>query len=138
MRALSAFVVLAITVVTASPATASIPTTALQAKQDTTSRDSSAHTLGRVVIKEKATKQSGYSATRITTATKTDTPLRDTPQSVSVVSRQLIADQSMQTMADVVRYIPSITMAQGEGHRDAPTIRGNSSTADFFVDGVRD
>ncbi|HEX8673007.1 MAG TPA: TonB-dependent receptor plug domain-containing protein, partial [Longimicrobium sp.] len=30
------------------------------------------------------------------------------------------------------------TMGQGEGHRDAPTIRGNSSTADFFVDGVRD
>jgi catecholate siderophore receptor len=29
-------------------------------------------------------------------------------------------------------------MGQGEGHRDAPTIRGNSSTADFFVDGVRD
>jgi catecholate siderophore receptor len=29
-------------------------------------------------------------------------------------------------------------MGQGEGHRDAPTIRGNASTADFFVDGVRD
>ncbi|HEX7942096.1 MAG TPA: TonB-dependent siderophore receptor, partial [Gemmatimonadaceae bacterium] len=41
-------------------------------------------------------------------------------------------------MADVVRYIPGVTMAQGEGHRDAPVIRGQSSTADFFVDGVRD
>ncbi|HET6763192.1 MAG TPA: TonB-dependent siderophore receptor, partial [Longimicrobiaceae bacterium] len=41
-------------------------------------------------------------------------------------------------MADVVRYVPGITMGQGEGHRDAPTIRGNASTADFFVDGVRD
>jgi catecholate siderophore receptor len=29
-------------------------------------------------------------------------------------------------------------MGQGEGHRDAPTIRGNATTADFFVDGVRD
>jgi catecholate siderophore receptor len=44
----------------------------------------------------------------------------------------------MRGMADVVRYVPGITMGQGEGHRDAPTIRGNSSTADFFVDGVRD
>ena len=44
----------------------------------------------------------------------------------------------MQSMADVVRYIPGVTMAQGEGHRDAPVIRGQSSTADFFVDGVRD
>jgi catecholate siderophore receptor len=50
----------------------------------------------------------------------------------------VIADQSMLTMADVVKYIPGVSMGQGEGHRDAPTIRGNSSTADFFVDGVRD
>ncbi len=41
-------------------------------------------------------------------------------------------------MAEVVRYVPGITMGLGEGHRDAPTIRGNSSTADFFIDGVRD
>jgi catecholate siderophore receptor len=80
----------------------------------------------------------GYAARRTTTATRTDTPLRDAPQSVSVVTGELIADQSMQSMADVVRYVPGITMGQGEGHRDAPTIRGNSSTADFFVDGVRD
>lgn len=80
----------------------------------------------------------GYGASRTTTATRTDTPLRDAPQSVTVVTQGLIADQSMQGMADVVRYVPGVTMGQGEGHRDAPTIRGNSSTADFFVDGVRD
>jgi catecholate siderophore receptor len=80
----------------------------------------------------------GYATPRTTSATRTDTPLRDAPQSVSVVTGELIADQSMQGMADVVRYVPGITMGQGEGHRDAPTIRGNSSTADFFVDGVRD
>lgn len=80
----------------------------------------------------------GYVALRTNTATRTNTPLRDTPQSVSVVTSGVIADQSMQGMADVVRYIPGITMGQGEGHRDAPTIRGNSSTADFFVDGMRD
>ena len=82
--------------------------------------------------------QSGYAVTRSTSGTRTDTPLRDTPQSISVVTRSLIADQAMASMADVVRYVPGITMGQGEGHRDAPTIRGNSSTADFFVDGVRD
>ena len=80
----------------------------------------------------------GYAAPRTTTATRTDTPLRDAPQSVSVVTGQAIADQAMQGMADVVRYVPGVTMGQGEGHRDAPTIRGNASTADFFVDGVRD
>jgi catecholate siderophore receptor len=80
----------------------------------------------------------GYAAVHSATATKTDTPIRDTPQSLSVITRDVIADQSMQNMADVVRYVPGVTMAAGEGHRDAPTIRGNSSTADFFVDGVRD
>ncbi len=72
------------------------------------------------------------------TATKTPTPLRDVPQAVTVVSRQLIADQGMQSMADVARYVPGVTMGQGEGNRDQPTIRGNTSTSTFFVNGVRD
>ena len=44
----------------------------------------------------------------------------------------------MPSMADVVRYVPGVGIAQGEGNRDTPILRGNSSTADFFVDGVRD
>jgi catecholate siderophore receptor len=71
-------------------------------------------------------------------ATKTETPLRDLPQSVSVTSAALIADQRMQGMADVVRYMPGVAMAQGEGNRDTPVLRGQTSTGDFFVDGVRD
>ena len=66
------------------------------------------------------------------------TPLRDVPQSVTVVTKNVIADQRMQSMADVVRYIPGVTMAQGEGNRDQATIRGNNTTAGFFVDGMRD
>ncbi|CAN5799895.1 N/A [soil metagenome] len=97
---------------------------------------SAAHTLTPLMVVGQRSR--GYAATRTATATKTDTPLRDTPQSVSVVTQGAIADQAMQGMADVVRYVPGISMGQGEGHRDAPTIRGNSSTADFFVDGVRD
>ncbi|HUQ15722.1 MAG TPA: TonB-dependent siderophore receptor [Gemmatimonadales bacterium] len=72
------------------------------------------------------------------TATKTTTPLRDVPQAVTVVSRKLIADQGMQSMADVARYVPGVTMGQGEGNRDQPTIRGNTSTSTFFLNGVRD
>lgn len=71
-------------------------------------------------------------------STRTPTPLRDVPQSISVITQDLIRDQAMQNMADVVRYVPGITMAQGEGHRDAPIIRGNATTADFYVNGVRD
>ena len=72
------------------------------------------------------------------TATRTPTPLRDVPQAVTVVSRALIADQAMQGMADVARYVPGVTMGQGEGNRDQPTIRGNVSTSTFFVNGMRD
>ena len=83
-------------------------------------------------------KRSGYRQSDTATATKTDTPVRDVPQSVTVITKDLIKDQDMRSMADVVRYVPGVSMGQGEGHRDAPTLRGNSSTADFFVDGVRD
>ncbi|MGD9967140.1 MAG: TonB-dependent receptor [Hyphomonadaceae bacterium] len=79
-----------------------------------------------------------YAENRSSTATRTDTPLRDVPQAVSVITNDLIEDQGMRSMADVVRYVPGASMGQGEGHRDAPTLRGNASTADFFVDGVRD
>jgi len=99
--------------------------------------DSIARTLTAVRI-EASRAQRGYAGKRSTAAMRTDTPLRDTPQSVTVLTRALIADQAMQSMADVVRYVPGVSMAQGEGHRDAPTIRGNNTTADFFVDGVRD
>lgn len=80
----------------------------------------------------------GYSVPAVSSATKTTTPLRDVPQAVSVVSSALIADQRMSSMADVARYMPGVGFAQGEGNRDAPIMRGNSSTSDFFVDGVRD
>ena len=72
------------------------------------------------------------------TATRTYTPLINVPQAITVVTRAMIVDQSMQGLADVVRYVPGVGMAQGEGNRDAAVFRGNSSTSDFFVDGIRD
>jgi catecholate siderophore receptor len=72
------------------------------------------------------------------TATKTETPLLDTPQSVTVVTDLQIRDQSLQGMSDLLRYVPGVGVSQGEGNRDNPVLRGNASTADFFVDGVRD
>jgi catecholate siderophore receptor len=80
----------------------------------------------------------GYVNDRSRTATRTDTALIDVPQSVSVVTRDLIEDQSMQSLMDVVRYVPGAGMAQGEGNRDTIILRGNSSTGDFFLDGARD
>jgi len=79
-----------------------------------------------------------YNVRASSSATKTETPLLDTPQSLTVITRELIRDQAMQSLADAVRYVPGIGAAQGEGNRDALIFRGNASTSDFYIDGIRD
>ncbi|HVN78964.1 MAG TPA: TonB-dependent siderophore receptor [Terriglobia bacterium] len=82
--------------------------------------------------------ESGYQVTAISSGTKAMTPLRDIPQSITVVTQDLIKDQQMTSIGDILRYVPGITVHQGENNRDQVVIRGNSSSADFFVNGVRD
>jgi catecholate siderophore receptor len=83
-------------------------------------------------------KAEGYRAVDSVTATKTDTPLLDVPQSITVVTREQLEDQAHRSIADVLRYVPGTTIGQGEGNRDQITLRGQNTTADFFLDGVRD
>ncbi len=83
-------------------------------------------------------KADGYLAGESITATKTDTPLIDVPQSITVITRARLDDQSQHSLADVLRYVPGATVGQGEGNRDQITLRGQNTTADFFLDGVRD
>lgn len=85
-----------------------------------------------------AAAEQGYAQQSTSTATKTDTLLRDTPQAITVITRELINDQAMTSMADALRYVPGIVTSQGEGNRDAAIFRGISSTGDFYVDGIRD
>lgn len=80
----------------------------------------------------------GYVAVDSVTATKTDTPLLDVPQSVVVVTRAQLDDQALYSLGEVLRYVPGVTVGQGEGNRDQFTLRGQNTTADFFLDGVRD
>lgn len=94
--------------------------------------------LPAVEITAHAIRQRGYAGHGALASTKTSTALVDVPQAATVVTRELIDDQSMQSIADVVRYIPGVSIAQGEGNRDQVIIRGNGSSADFFVDGIRD
>lgn len=71
-------------------------------------------------------------------AVKTPTPIIDIPQSLSIVSSKQIERQAFRSMGDVLRYTPGVAISQGEGHRDAFIIRGIETTADFFIDGLRD
>lgn len=102
------------------------------------SAHSAEHTLPTINVNANAVAD-GYLVKAVSTATKTDTALVDLPQSVTVIGEALMRDQSMQSMADVVRYVPGIGMTSGEGNRDAPVFRGSTSASgDFYMDGVRD
>lgn len=79
-----------------------------------------------------------YQVRRTRGATKTDTPLLDVPQAVTVVTDKLVADQAVTSLNETFRYMPGVGTAQGEGNRDTPVMRGISSTGDFYVDGIRD
>ena len=80
----------------------------------------------------------GYRADAISSATKTLTELRDTPQSITVLPKERLRDQSLTSISDVLNYVPGMMSHQGENNRDQVVIRGVSSSADFFLNGVRD
>ena len=79
-----------------------------------------------------------YGATATRSATRTDTPIRNVPQAITVISESQIEDQALRSISDVLMYVPGATPGTGEGNRDQITLRGNNTTADFFVDGIRD
>ena len=83
-------------------------------------------------------KREEYGVKSTSTATRTDTLLRNIPQAMSVVSEAQIEDQSLRSVGDLLLFVPGASPSSGEGNRDQLTLRGNNTTADFFVDGLRD
>lgn len=90
-----------------------------------------------------SSKPEGYKAKSSSSSMRTNTPLLDTPQSISVVTQDQIRDQNITKMEEAARYVPGVNVQMGEGHRDQVTIRGmtngnNGTTSNFFIDGTRD
>lgn len=79
-----------------------------------------------------------YVAEESASATRINTRLLDVPQTVTSVPRALLNDQHAQSVADAVRNVPGVSIAQGEGNRDQVVMRGISTASDFFVNGIRD
>ncbi|QYI99673.1 TonB-dependent siderophore receptor [Thalassovita mediterranea] len=71
-------------------------------------------------------------------ALKSPTPIIDVPQSLSIITADQIEQQGFDSIGDIIDYTPGVNTSQGEGHRDSVVFRGVRSTADFFIDGVRD
>ena len=78
-----------------------------------------------------------YVAGDATTGTKTDTPLRETPQSISVVGQEQMRDQGVQNLQEAFRYMPGVVADPWgyDSRYDSTMIRGTNAA--FFVDGLR-
>ena len=79
-----------------------------------------------------------YGVKATTTATRTNTEIKDIPQALTVISESQIEDQQLRSIADLLYFVPGATPGTGESNRDQITLRGNNTTADFFVNGIRD
>jgi iron complex outermembrane receptor protein len=79
----------------------------------------------------------GYLAGQSGTGTKTDTPLRETPQSITVVTADRVTDQGALTVQESLRYVPGVFAdAYGPDSRgDYPRIRGQDPN--IYLDGTR-
>lgn len=80
----------------------------------------------------------GYVLEDGSTGTKTPTPLIEVPQTITFLTSDQLEDQSIRQLGDALRYVPGISLESGEGHRDEIFIRGQETTADFYLDGLRD
>lgn len=68
-------------------------------------------------------------------------PLRDLPQTVTVIPKEVIREQHADSLRDVLRNVPGISMQAGEGGAapgDNLSLRGFSARNDIFIDGLRD
>ena len=82
--------------------------------------------------------RSSYGAATITSATKTNTPVRNIPQALTIITKAQIDDQGLRSIGELLTFVPGASTGTGEANRDQITLRGNNSTADFFINGLRD
>lgn len=95
-------------------------------------------TLPSVTVTAESSTSPGYNPLVASSATKGTAPLRDVPQTVNVVSQELLADQGARSLADALRNVPGVTLNMGDGQRDQFAIRGFTAIGDLYLDGVRD
>lgn len=82
-----------------------------------------------------------YKATKVSSP-KITQPLVDTTQTISVIKKELIAEQGASSIVEALRNTPGITMQLGENGNtsagDTIQMRGFATQSSIFVDGVRD
>lgn len=78
----------------------------------------------QIEIQGQQASETSYTAPKARTATPLSMSLRDTPQSVSVVTQQRIEDQGLLSVSDVVNNVTGVSVNQYESHRAGFTARG--------------
>src|SRR5262245_61496392 len=66
--------------------------------------------------------QEGFRTESTTTGTRTETPLRDIPQTINIVPQELIRSQGATTLGDALRNVPGISYAAPEGGTQANNV----------------
>jgi iron complex outermembrane recepter protein len=82
-----------------------------------------------------------YQSTRASTATKTDTPLIDTPQSITVVPREVLEDQGARNVADALRNVSGVSREASYWGQEGSSFRirgfALSDEYGYYKDGLR-
>ncbi|GAB1717562.1 MAG: TonB-dependent siderophore receptor [Nitrobacter sp.] len=79
----------------------------------------------------------GYLASRSATASKTDTPILETPQSISVVTQDQIAAQGVQSVNDALRYTPGVSLESFGANTFFDFLKLRGFDAPRYLDGLR-
>jgi catecholate siderophore receptor len=86
--------------------------------------------------------QTGKETLRATSTTigKGDTPLRDVPQSVTVITEKLIDDRNIDTLKEALKQASGVSFQAAEGAEEDIRLRGFSlqASGDIFIDAIRD
>ncbi|HSD52766.1 MAG TPA: TonB-dependent siderophore receptor [Burkholderiales bacterium] len=96
-------------------------------------------TLPEVKVRESATSDD-YNAPTSTVGGVVPTPIRDIPQSATVINSVLMQSQGATSLADALRNVPGITIGAAEGGSIGNNfnLRGFSARTDLYLDGMRD
>ena len=108
-----------------------------EVQEDSGNRGEDGSTIDEIVVRQH--RYADHKLDRSSLSKLTES-LKDTPQSISVISRELLDTRGAASLTDALRNVPGITLGAGEftWQGDNPTLRGFNARDDMYLDGIRD
>jgi catecholate siderophore receptor len=107
-------------------------------------RDAANHATIDLRAQSESVQVTASAPTAVVSSPKYMVPMREIPQTIEVIPRNVIEQQGVTTLSDALRNVPGITLQAGEGGAASNTagdmfnLRGFNASNSLFVDGVRD